>query len=437
MYIPARSAVASRIRRGIGSPVLRKPGRREFSESSVEIVRVTREVPGGIFQRGIDIGTILRVRYHETLRGVALDKSTVRVLMVDDDQDEHVIFQHTLFEIPNSCFEVDFVTSYNEALQWMKEHACDVVFIDYFLGEKTGLELLHEMRECGLNTPVIMFTGRGNPDVDRQAMQAGAADYLEKNSLTPDLLERTIRYTLERHRTMSLLRERRKALERLSKKLLTIQEKERERIARELHDSTGSTLTAVKYALEEKLYYLKRGEPFEGNSLEEIISWVKQAINEVRGTCSRLRPLLLTDMGLSAAIKSLCRKTEKICEDLKITVTMHIEEENLSDELKTAVYRILQEALNNIAKHSEATRAEIDLNRRDGGVVLSIRDNGKGFAADHSTGEEKVERQMGLDSMRDRTEILSGRFEITSEPGQGTRIVCFWPQIESGEQFSD
>jgi len=361
-----------------------------------------------------------------------LDKSTVRMLMVDDDQDDHVLFRHTLGEIPNFRFRVDFVTSYDRALEWMAHHTCDVVFIDYSLGEKTGLELLHELHETGSDIPAIMFTGRGNPDVDKKAMQEGAADYLEKTGLTPDLLERTIRYALERHRTLSLLRERRKELETLSKKLLTIQEKERERIARELHDGTGSTLTAVKYALEEKLYYQNNGEPSGGTSLEELISWVKQAMNEVRGTCSQLRPDLLNDMGLSTAIASLCKKTEKVCEGLKITRHVEMNEEDVSDELKTAVYRILQEALNNIVKHSRATQTEIQLSQSADGVLLSIRDNGTGFTLARSTKEATEETGMGLASMRDRTEIFSGQFELRSRPGQGTAIRCFWPHIDSG-----
>jgi signal transduction histidine kinase len=324
------------------------------------------------------------------------------------------------------------VTSDEDALKWMRHHPCDVAFIDYFLGEKTGLELIHELHDMDFKNPIIMFTGRGNPDVDMKAMQEGVADYLEKTDLTPDLLERTIRYALERHRTLSLLRERQIELERLSKKLLTIQEKERERIARELHDSTGSTLTAVKYALEEKLYYQKSGEPSAGTSLEEIISWVKQAMGEVRATCSQLRPDLLADMGLSAAISSLCRKTQQVCENLEVTSRVEMSEENVSDGLKIAVYRILQEALNNIAKHSKATRTEIHLKQGWDGVVLSIQDNGTGFTVGHPSDEAMEESGMGLASMRDRTEILSGQFELHSKPGQGTSIRCFWPHIDSG-----
>jgi signal transduction histidine kinase len=358
--------------------------------------------------------------------------SPLHILMVDDDRDDHVLFRHTLGEIPNFRFHVDFVTSYDQALEWMAHHTCDVIFIDYSLGERTGLELLHQLQKMGFHVPAIMFTGRGNPDVDKKAMQEGAADYLEKTGLTPGLLERTIRYALERHRTLSLLRERQKELERLSKKVLTIQEKERERIARELHDGTGSTLTAVKYALEEKLYYQNNGEPSGGTSLEELIGWVKQAMNEVRATCSQLRPDLLTDMGLSAAISSLCKKTEKVCEDLKITRHVEMNEEDVGDELKIAVYRILQEALNNITKHSQATQTEIHLSQSVDGVVLSIRDNGSGFSLEHSAKEASEDSGMGLASMRDRTELFSGQFEIRSQPGQGTAIRCFWPHMDSG-----
>ncbi len=356
-----------------------------------------------------------------------MDKPLIRILMVDDDPDDHVLFRHMLNEISNFRFDVDFVTSYEAGLEWMNHHSCDLVFVDYSLGEKTGLDLIPELHNRGFNSPVIMFTGRGNPDVDKRAMAEGAADYLEKTGLTHHLLERTIRYALERHRTLSLLQERQEQLERVSKKLLTIQEKERDRIARELHDSTGSTLTAIKYALEEKCYYQQNGSLSEGTALEEIIGWVRLTMDEVRATCSRLRPPLLADKGLSAAIDSLCKKTRQVSENLEIIKRVQANEENISEELKTAVYRILQEALNNVSKHSNATRAEIHLEEGQDGLALSIRDNGIGFLPDGESDASAGGEGLGLESMRDRTEFLSGLFEIQSRPNHGTHIKCFWP----------
>lgn len=354
-------------------------------------------------------------------------ETPIKILLVDDDEDDQVLFQHMLNEIPNFHCHLSFASSYEEALKWMSENHSDVAFIDFFLGEKNGLDLLRKFNEMGLTTPAIMLTGKGNPDIDMQAMQEGAADYLEKGSLTPSLLERTIRYVLERNRTLLLLKERKNQLKMLSRKLLSVQEKERQHIARDLHDSIGGTLTAVKYALEEKLYFQENGAPFDGTNLEEIISWVKKAMDETRTMCSDLRPDVLDDLGLLAAMQTLFRRCRQVCEGLEITSHIDVDEGDVPEELKIAVYRILQEALNNISKHSEATRVEVRLSESREGLELAIRDNGTGFTVPDFSKEQRRNEGLGLGSMRDRTELLSGQFALHSQPRQGTTIRCFWP----------
>ncbi|MCF8083750.1 MAG: response regulator [Deltaproteobacteria bacterium] len=354
-------------------------------------------------------------------------ETPIKILLVEDDEDDQILFQNILHEIPNYRFDVGVASSYDQAVQRLSNNPYDLMFIDFFLGEKNGLDLLQEMNEMGLAIPAIMLTGKGNPDIDVQAMRGGAADYLEKGTLDSCLLERTVRYALERNRTLLLLKERKNELKKLSKKLLSVQEKERQHIARELHDSIGGTLTAVKYALEEKLYFQNNGSPSQGTPLEEIISWVKKALNETRTICTDLRPDVLDDLGLLAAIQTLFRRCQQVCEGLEITGEMSVAEEDVPQELRIAVYRILQEALNNVAKHSEATHVAVRLTENGDGLELFIQDNGNGFEVPDPAREQRRNEGMGLGSMRDRTELFSGQFALHSQPRQGTTIRCFWP----------
>ena len=354
-------------------------------------------------------------------------KPPTRILYVDDDEDDHILFQRVLHQIPNSDCHLYFKTTHDDAIKWIGQNPCDVLFVDFYLGDKTGLALIKEIREMGLTMPVIVLTGQSSPDIDAQSLYGGADDYLEKTHLTPVLLDRTIRYALERRRHLSLLTDRQSQLERLSKKLLAIQEKERKRLARELHDGIGSTLTAVKYALEENLYYQANGDAHEGPTLESILSWVRQAITETRAICSQLRPQTLDDLGVKLAVESLCKKTGQVSESLKIACRLELNEEDFSEDVKIAVYRIVQEALNNVTKHSEATKVEVSLIETKDELMLSIHDNGIGFEVP-ITSTEKSGSGLGLDSMKERVELLSGHFELQSELQRGTSIKCHWPK---------
>ncbi|HEX9943463.1 MAG TPA: EAL domain-containing protein [Thermoanaerobaculia bacterium] len=131
----------------------------------------------------------------------------VRVLLVDDDEDEFVLTRDLLAEIGSERYRLDWEPVYDAALEAICAQAHDVYLLDYHLGERNGLDLLRRAVEAGCRAPIIMLTGLGDRDVDLEAMRAGAADYLSKGGLDAPLLERAIRYALERARTLEALRE--------------------------------------------------------------------------------------------------------------------------------------------------------------------------------------------------------------------------------------
>lgn len=132
--------------------------------------------------------------------------ATLRILVVDDDQGDFFMAQAMLGQIAEPKIEAEWASSFDEALEALRTGDHDLFLVDYFLEERTGLDLLREARDLGVRTPMIMITGKGSRSVDLEAMEIGAADYLVKGQFDPSSLERSIRYTLERTRAAEALR---------------------------------------------------------------------------------------------------------------------------------------------------------------------------------------------------------------------------------------
>ena len=136
-----------------------------------------------------------------------MSEPTFRVLLIEDDEDDYVLVRKLLSEIGSTRYEIDWVQSYADALKGMTDGKHDVYLVDYRLGEHNGIEILEEIRRRGSRTPAIFLTGHPNYDVDMEAMKAGADDYLVKGQISAGLLERSIRYAVERSQAAEALRE--------------------------------------------------------------------------------------------------------------------------------------------------------------------------------------------------------------------------------------
>jgi len=242
-------------------------------------------------------------------------------------------------------------------------------------------------------------------------------------------LERTIRYALNHSRTLAALRKSEQGLRVLSAKLVEAQENERKTIAQEIHDSIGASLTAIRYGLEEKLYNMRKGiSSPDSISLEKIIEIVAETVKETHRISVNLRPSILDDMGLVASIRSLCREFQGIHKDIHIETDIDLRDDDVEEPLRIVIYRILQEALNNVLKHSNADSVQVGLGINRNSLVLTIKDNGMGFdPCEEVESEDKREDDMGLLGMKERTELSDGKFMIESEEGQGTFIKAEWP----------
>ena len=130
----------------------------------------------------------------------------IRILIVDDDEDDFVITSSLINDIPDSKYRIDWCPRHSDAIQKICAREYDVYFIDYFLGGITGMELLVRAIQCNEDSPMILLTGKGNRDIALQALEAGAADYLVKSELNTEKLERCIRYSLEKAAALKKLR---------------------------------------------------------------------------------------------------------------------------------------------------------------------------------------------------------------------------------------
>jgi PAS domain S-box-containing protein len=136
-----------------------------------------------------------------------VESQLIKVLLVDDDQGDFEMTRAMLSQAEHGRFELEWVSTFEEGLDAFRSSAYDVYLLDYFLEDRTGLDLLRQAKQHGIDAPVIMLTGRGSRTVDMEAMEAGAADYLVKGRIDPEALERAIRYALERHRAARALKE--------------------------------------------------------------------------------------------------------------------------------------------------------------------------------------------------------------------------------------
>lgn len=192
---------------------------------------------------------------------------------------------------------------------------------------------------------------------------------------------------------------------------LRAQEEERARVARELHDEVNQSLTGLLLRLEAAR---EAAPPQLAEELSETRALANQAMRELLSLARQLRPAALDDLGLAAAIAGQVEQIER--PGLSSELSAEGSFADLDDDVQLVVYRVAQEALANAARHSGAGRVEARLRRTDGGVELTVADDGRGFAFDRS------EQGLGIGGMRERALLVGGELTIESRPGQGTMV---------------
>lgn len=210
-------------------------------------------------------------------------------------------------------------------------------------------------------------------------------------------------------------------LSNLTSQLLVAEENERKRIARELHDGLGQSLCVIAFNVRITLQQIGDKVKTGFESLEAIMPIIQQSMEEVRRIGMNLRPAILDDLGLLATIEWFSQEYQMTYPNIRVEKQTEVKENQVPDPLKAVIYRILQEAMNNIAKHSKAALVRLSLKKKNDMIELVVEDNGIGFDL------ESIRKGLGLGSMRERAEFSGGSFDIESVRGRGTKILALWP----------
>jgi len=235
----------------------------------------------------------------------------------------------------------------------------------------------------------------------------------------------------ERHDMEQRLRKSEERLKSLSAELMKAQEKERTRISRELHDELGQSLAMLKHRVRSIGKRLVTYQPQMSHDNDAAVELVNQIIEKVRQISRDLSPAILEDVGLCPALRSLA---ENFVQEYEISISLDVDEIDalFSKETARNLYRIVQEALTNIAKHAGASHVTLHISKGPEYVYLVIEDDGKGFDTVEARARDKKRKGLGLPLMEERSDLVGGTLEITSRDGTGgTRIQLTVP-IETG-----
>jgi signal transduction histidine kinase len=339
-----------------------------------------------------------------------------KILVVED---ERIVAEDIRRSLESLGYQVvAAVSSGGAALQEAGRLSPDLILMDIVLeGEMSGIQAAEEIRRC-YSIPVIYLTAYADQAILDQAKITEPFGYVVKPFEERELRS-AIEMALYKHRSDVELKRSREQLRNLAAHLESVREDERTLVAREIHDELGQALTALKMDLSWLAKKLASNRRSLADKVSSMIQLVNATIQTVKRLTARLRPGLLDDLGLAAAIEW---QAEEFQTHTGIRCRMNIspsEEEFILDrERSTALFRIFQEALTNVARHSGATEVSGRLMMNENGIELSLQDNGRGI-----TGKQiSSSRSYGIMGMRERAQFLGGRLEIDGADASGTAI---------------
>ena len=362
------------------------------------------------------------------------------ILCVDDEEANLKLLENIL--VPRG-YAVVSAASGKDALLKIKSQTIDLVLLDIIMPEMDGFEVCRQIKEDQKlrNIPVIMITALTAKQDRVRGIEAGAEEFLSKPFDRTEALARIkillkvkelnddeLQIANEKLQTEIAERERaNEQLRLLAAHLLSAREDERTRIAREIHDEIGTLMTAIKM----DLVFLGReisgnGAKKSPDALREQISattkLVDDAIAAVHEVVRELRPGVLDHLGLRAALEWQMQDFQTRSK-IECQFDSDLNELNLDPARSTALFRILQETLTNVARYAEATRVQASLRKENSQLILQVSDNGKGIS------EQQIAnvKTFGLLGMRERAHVFGGDVVIGGSPGEGTVVTVRIP----------
>jgi signal transduction histidine kinase len=339
----------------------------------------------------------------------------VNILMVDDQPAKLLSYEVILGELGENLIKANSGT---EALDCLLKNDIAVVLMDVSMPDMDGFELAGMIRQHPRfqQTAIIFISGVHLTDLDRvQGYQRGAVDYISV-PVIPELLRAKVSVFAELHRKTRQLETLNNELRRLSTALLTSQDEERRRIARELHDGLGQELSGAKMMLD-GIVRPDLSLEWKEKAAAESSALIDRAIQQVRSMSHLLHPPLLDEVGLSSALEQYLEGfTKRSGIDTQIEAPPG-EFPRFKPELETAIFRIIQEALTNVFRHSGAQKAWVTVAKFDHQIAVTVRDDGKGIS------ENIIEFRpgslgIGIGGMRQRVKEFGGEVRLrNANPG--------------------
>jgi len=351
----------------------------------------------------------------------ALEKA--KILLVDDEPKSLFALQELLSTLGQNLMVAQ---SGEEALRLALKNDFAVILLDVRMPGIDGFETarLIRSRERSRSTPIIFLTAAADEMNSMfRGYEVGAVDYLMK-PVVPEVLKSKVAVFVELHRKTERLRESEDKLRRLAAHLISVREEERAHIAREIHDELGQVLTGLKMEVTWLARRLKEAPLIE--KTDSMCKLIDSSVQTVRKIATGLRPEMLDDMGLVAAVGWQAKEFQKRT-GIRARVKLPPESTKLDIDVATTMFRIFQEILTNVARHSRATRIDVELaiGEKPGEekVTLEVVDNGVGIADADLNGK----KSLGLLGMHERALLFGGEVKINGAGGEGTRVLVSIP----------
>jgi signal transduction histidine kinase len=356
------------------------------------------------------------------------DRENVNILMVDDQPGKLLSYEAILGELGENLIKAH---SAREALDILLKNEIAVVLMDVSMPELDGFELADMIRQHPRfqETAIIFISAVHLSDLDRlKAYQRGAVDYISV-PIVPELLRAKVSVFADLHRKTRQMDLLNRELRTLSARLIATQDEERRRIARDLHDSVGQLVAALSMNNGLIQTEIEKLKPVSAEAVKQNVQLVDQLSREIRTISHLLHPPLLDEVGLLPAIKSFA---EGFAERSKVHVSIDLAPElgRLSPNVEISVFRIVQECLTNIYRHSGSKTAGIKIWPSDENLLrVEVRDEGIGMPAEsRHAGPTAKMHGMGLSGMRERVRELGGKLDVHSN-GNGTTITAALPLV--------
>jgi signal transduction histidine kinase len=354
-------------------------------------------------------------------------KPEIRILILEDSVTDAELVGYALRK-GGFGFSLERVDTRSGYIHELEREPPDLILSDFSLPAFDGYAALAIAQQKYPGVPFIFVTGTLGEEVAIETLKKGATDYVLKHRLgrlVPSV-QRALREAearAERARAEEQLRQSHQQLRALSVYLQYVREEEQIRIAREVHDELGQSLTGLKLQLTWLCNRLPKSLQPLHEKTRSMSARIDETIQTVRRIATELRPALLDTAGLVATLEWRANEFQKQT-GIQCRVNSVVTETLWDQDLNTAFFRIFQETLTNIIRHAHATRVEVRFLETNGHLVLEVKDNGRGI----SEAEINNTKSIGLLGMRERAALLSGEVRLRGEPGKGTTVSVRIPR---------